>query len=463
MKFRRWVVFTFAIHLLVILVDKGAGLALVWIAQKDPAVVGAAHTLGVLPFVLMAIANLGLATSLVYHLRRKGRDLQVVAETTSMVALVWGSVVGLGSFGLIYVAVTWLKPDWELNLWLALPICLCVPFLLLSSYYNSIQLSIDRIKSYNLLHLVGSVSFLPLFLLFWWLFDQTVTAGIAVARLATAMILALTVLMMLRGVVSLRPKMHWGFLREGIAFGWKANVCSTLTYLNLRLNLLILPVLYVVTGPASGNAARDLTLSQVAFYSLALTFAELVWHFPEATRDLFFSKIAGSTDEQARTLTPILCRLSLLVSVVGGLAIYPMVDPIMGGVIIPETWSKIWAEPVLDNLLILLPGTVAFTLAKILQNDLAARGHLNQCMKACGIVLAVMLAVDIYLIPTMGSKGAAIACTSGYFASSVYTLLAYKRSTGVAFHRCIVFHPSDWQYIRDIISAVFEKIWGKKR
>ncbi len=459
MNFSRWVVFTFVIQILVIVVDKGAGLVLLWLADGDAALVGAANTLSVLPFVLMAIANLGLATSLVYHIRRHEREVQAVAETTSTVALVWGGLVGIGSYLVIQYLVRELKPEWELNEWLVLPICLSVPFLLLSSYFNSIQLATERIKAFNMLHLLGSLSFLPFFLFFYWIFGESVTKGMAFSRLATALLLSIVVVITLRGLVRFRMRMHWDLLREGVAFGWKANITSTLTYLNLRLNILLIPLFFIAPGTPANQ--RDMTLAEVAFYGWALTFAELVWHFPEATRDLFFSKIAGSTDAHARKLTPILCRLCLLVSVLGGLAIYPMVDPVMG--LFTDKWDSIWRDPVLTNLMILLPGTVAFTLAKVLQNDLAARGNLNQCIVACCLVFVVMVGLDIWLIPEMGSLGASIACTSAYAVSSLYTLWAYHRSTGVAYSHCVIAHGSDWQYVREIIAAVVEKLRGRRR
>ncbi len=90
MRFRRWVVFTLAVHIAVIVLDKGAGLILWKILEDQPELKGATDLLTTLPFVMMAVANLGLATALVYHLRRKNFQVVDVARTTSMVALVWG-------------------------------------------------------------------------------------------------------------------------------------------------------------------------------------------------------------------------------------------------------------------------------------------------------------------------------------------------------------------------------------
>ena len=71
MRFRRWVVFTFAVHVLIILLDKGSGFVLYKILEGQPEVKGATDMLTIVPFIMMAVANLGLATSSVFFLRRR--------------------------------------------------------------------------------------------------------------------------------------------------------------------------------------------------------------------------------------------------------------------------------------------------------------------------------------------------------------------------------------------------------
>ena len=60
-----------------------------------------------------------------------------------------------------------LQPHWDFRLAYVIPICLCVPFLLTSSYFNSLQLAIEKVKDYYKVHLISSAVFLPLFLIFF--------------------------------------------------------------------------------------------------------------------------------------------------------------------------------------------------------------------------------------------------------------------------------------------------------
>ncbi|GAB4147989.1 MAG: hypothetical protein Fur0037_16240 [Planctomycetota bacterium] len=462
MNFRRWVVFTFLIHALVVIVDKGGGLVLYLLTANHPAQHGMSGIVASLPFILGAVANLGLATSQVFFIRRGRFTAQQCFETSMTVALLWGGSVAAAAAAATLWVLPLLNPDWTFDPWIVIPFCAVVPVLLVCSYSNSIQLATERVKDYGLVHLAGSLGFLPAFFLCFFAFGgdvgKDVPYGVAWGRLLSTLIVTALALALVRRAVRLRLGIHRGFLREGIHYGWKANLTSTLNYLNHRLDLVVLGALYVV--PAGGDQSR---LSQVAFYSMAVTWAELVWHFPEAMRDLFFSKVAGSTHEQAKELTPVLARLSLLVSVVGAVMVLLLIDPVMSLITSAakgsdEVWRRDWYPTVFAALLALSPGTVAYTISKVLQADLGARDRLQTCVNAQVLVLVSMLALDILWIPGRGAVGAALASTVAYALSTVYSLFAYCGETKTPFWRCLVVHVSDLAYIREILDAVIAKL-----
>lgn len=506
MDFRRWVVFTFLVHVVVVAVDKGGGLILYLLTARQADQHGKSNIVASLPFVLMAIANLGLATSLVYYLRRRVYSAQQAFETTLTVAVVWGGLVA----GLAVVVTLWvlpaIEPRWTFDPWLVVPFCAVVPLLLIASYGNSVQLAAERVRDYGAVHLVTSLAFLPaFFLVFLWLGgdveDGDVPMGVAWGRLLSTVLVVLLVLWLLRRLVRLRFGLHGPFLRDGVRFGWKANLTSTLTYLNHRIDLLVLGALFVPTLPMVHTVldrpdevhamllrwtetvtplpevARDpffqrpqmlakVVLAEVGFYGMAVTWAELVWHFPEAMRDLFFSKVAGSSSAEARRLTPILSRLGLAVSLFGGIAVVFLLDPVMGTITWiakkGDVWYTTWSEPVGRALILLAPGTVAYTVSKVLQADLAARGRLQTCVNAQTLVLVTMLALDVVWIPRYGATGAALASTVAYVLSTFYTLWVYSRSTGTPTWTCLFVHPADFRYIVEIVNGVRAKLRWKR-
>jgi hypothetical protein len=471
MNFRRWVVFTFLVHVLVVAVDKGGGLILYLLCANLPDQHGKAGIAASLPFILGAIANLGFATALVYYVRRGRYSVQRCFETSMGVALFWGGFVAASSAVVTLWVLPLFGPELAFPPGLVLPICLAVPVLLVASYANSTQLATDHIRDYGFVHVVTSVAFLPAFFVFFMGFGgevsrQHVPLAVAWGRLASTILVAALALWLVRKVVALRVRVDRDCLRTCIRYGWRANLTSTLTYLNHRLDLVVLWFVYLwAVRPQvaeEGEAAR-LAAVQVAFYSMSVTWAELVWHFPEAMRDLFFSKVAGSTHEQARMLTPVLSRLGLAVSLVGGLAIVFLIDPVMGLITAlakgsDTVWYTEWSPTVRASLLWLVPGTVAFTVSKILQADLGARDRLQTCVNAQLIVLVSMVALDVVLIPGHGALGAAMASTAAYVVGTAYTAWAYSRQTGIAIWRFLFVHLADFQYIREIMAAVVGKV-----
>ena len=475
MNFRRWVVFTFLIHVLVVVIDKGGGLVLYLLTANQPAQHGKSGIAASLPFILGAIANLGLATALVYFVRRGRHSAQVCFETSMGVALGWGGFVAALSAVFTLFLLPAIDPTWSFDPLVVLPICAAVPLLLVASYANSTQLATEQIRGYGIVHLVTSLAFLPAFFLCFFGFggdvaEGHVALGVAWGRLASTAIVAGLTLWLVRSVVKVRVRMHREFLGEALRYGWKANLTSTLTYLNHRLDLIVLGAVVFATERGLGTAedtAKTLSMTQVAFYSMAVTWAELVWHFPEAMRDLFFSKVAGSSHAQARVLTPVLSRIGLLLSLVGALGILAAIDPAMGLITHlargkSDMWYADWSPMVSASLWLLVPGTVAYTVSKVLQADLAARDQLQICVNAQVLVLVVMLAFDFLWIPGHGACGAAAASTAAYVIGTAYSLFAYGRQTGTPVWRCLFIHASDFRYVRDIFAAVIGKLWRKR-
>jgi O-antigen/teichoic acid export membrane protein len=474
-NFRRWVVFTFLVHVLVVAIDKGGGLVLYLLTADQPKWHGAAGIVASLPFILGAIANLGLASALVFLVRRGRCGAQVAFETSMAVALVWGGFLALLATAVVLWGLPAIDPSWTVSPWLAVPFCAVVPLLLVASYANSTQLATDRVRDYGIVHVVTSLTFLPAFFLIFYgcggrVEQGHVTLGVAWGRLISTAIVVAVTLWMVRKVVALRVRVHREFLGEAIRYGWKANLTSTLTYLNQRIGMVVLfAILYEHhrRGGADDPGAEGSANTQVAFYSMAITWAELVWHFPEAMRDLFFSKVAGSTHAQARELTPVLSRIGLTISVAGALVIVFLVDPAMAGVTwvakgTSVKWYAEWSPSVTASLWMLVPGTAAYTVSKVLQADLAARDRLQTCVHAQLLLLVVLLVSNVVLVPEHGAVGAALASTIAYVVSTGYTLVAYARQTGTPMHRCLIVQPCDFRYLREIGAAVAAKLWRRR-
>ena len=147
MNFRRWVVFTFLIHVLVVAVDKGGGLILYLLCASLPEEHGKAGIPASPPFARGPIPTHAAAPSLLSCLPRGPPPPQTAFETSMGVALLWGGFVALAAGFVTLFVLPWLGgEEWRLDPIGVVPICLAVPLLLIASYANSTQLATDRIK-----------------------------------------------------------------------------------------------------------------------------------------------------------------------------------------------------------------------------------------------------------------------------------------------------------------------------
>jgi O-antigen/teichoic acid export membrane protein len=299
---------------------------------------------------------------------------------------------------------------------------------------------------------------LPAFLLSYFVLSdrEHIFAGVW-ARFFPAFVVAGVAIWLMRKHIGFRPRLNGAFYRRALGYGWRANVNSTLTWLNHRIDLfLMLPLLISIGGLSAKEAA-----AQVAFYSLAVTLAELIWYVPDALRDLLFSKVAGLPKREARAFTPVVCRNALLVCVLAGGALFAVHD-FAFGIFLGDDWAR-WSGDVTPSFAILLVGTAAFTLAKIIQSDLAARGRINTCIGLGSIVLVSMTLLDLFLVPQLGAVGAATGSSIAYVLSAIVSVIVYVRGSRVRISQLLIPHSEDREQWRDLIQSLRARFGPKPK
>ena len=456
-SFKRSMVLTFAAYMGVILLDRGAGFVVAYALRRNPGDKGALELIGNLGFILMSLGNLGLATSLVYFLRRKLHGLRAVVETT----FAMGGLVGTGLAAATIagaVLVAHLSAYSMPALHLLVPAVAVVPLLLCTSYLNSAQVAVGRVEAYNLVNLIPSLLFLPFFLVLFLTGTDAVASSIWSRALVTVLAF-LAVFFLVRRLLKFVPRLHGSFLRPAVGYGWRANVMSLFTVLGHRLDLYL--VWLLVPGPLNGaDGLPGPPLVATGIYGFSVTMAELVWHLPESMRDIFFSRVAGHDEEEARAFTPVVVRNLFLLSLLGGVLVWG-----------PGTWLArlIFADLVGDGgcLRLLLPGAVAYVAAKIIHFDLAGRGRINLGILCTGLTLAVMVLFDWLLIPgwgaegaESGAKGAALASMIAYVVTSVFSVLLYCRVAGVGVGEVLLPRRSDLVHYRAVWEGILRRIHG---
>jgi O-antigen/teichoic acid export membrane protein len=83
-------------------------------------------------------------------------------------------------------------------------------------------------------------------------------------------------------------------------------------------------------------------------------------------------------------------------------------------------------QNVVQTVLVLLPGIVIFSCARVLANDIAARGRPGINIWTTAIALAISVIANIFLIPRYGISGAALGVTLTFSLATMINMIFYS-------------------------------------
>ena len=107
-------------------------------------------------------------------------------------------------------------------------------------------------------------------------------------------------------------------------------------------------------------------------------------------------------------------------------------------------------EPAVTPLMLLMPGVVAVSAARVLGSYMFSQGKVIYNTYTTFIALGVTLVLDLALIPVLGINGAALASSIAYAVSLLATLWFYRRLTGARIGGALVPRLSDGRYYVDL-------------
>jgi O-antigen/teichoic acid export membrane protein len=192
-----------------------------------------------------------------------------------------------------------------------------------------------------------------------------------------------------RAGIALRPGRERGYIGEALRLGVGFQVPSLLVVAASRLDLLLV---YALGGDAAAGT-----------YSVALTIGALVVSIPTAVAYAAFPRLSRMDDAQARALTAKVLRhgmLGALASAVVLAALTPVAVPFVFG----ERF-----EPAVEPTLVLLLAALPWSAQWLLARCASARGATRMLVVSFGVGFALMIGLDIVLIPDHGDLGAAVA------------------------------------------------------
>jgi len=382
------------------------------------------------PTLAVNALTLGFGPANAYYVARRERDAATVLGTSLAMLLPLGVACTL-VFELVRFLGVWSTPT---SSYVALAAWSIPPALCLSMLRHTI-LGLQEYGLYNVLNILERGSILVTVAV------GGLAAGGDVRRFCILFVVAsyasiLIGLALAWPSVGRRLKLDLGYARMALHYGARAQIGWLAELLNYRLDMLF------VNGLA-GAAALGL-------YSAAVSVAETVWILSTCISVVMMPRLASSKGATSQT-TAVVCRVALPLSLLGAVAL-----AIVGGPLLTLLYGAPF-RPSFRPLLLLLPGVVALSVAKILSADFGARNRPGVVSMVSWISLSATVALDFLLIPRYAASGAALASSVAYALGTVVAVLFYRRLTGTGVSDLLVPRAAD----RDLLIGTLRSLAGR--
>lgn len=371
-----------------------------------------------LALTLSTFLSFGVASANAYHLGSGKLNLRQVVNANIKIYFcltVAGGV--LGWLVVNYFREIFFPGVTTEILWFALVL---FPLVLINGFVASIFQGVQDFRAYNLLTLVQPLTFCGGVIILWIADAGSPSDVIAVHILSNVVQL----------LFALRPMMaHLNYSSEGhsdepvrdtLTYGWKAHVSNILAFMNYKADVLLANFFL---GPAATGV-----------YVVAVSLGEKLWLISQAVSTVLLPKLSqlAKDEDSRRTLTPIITRWVLLATLLSGIFLAVVANWLIF-VVFGDSYSG-----ALTALWMLLPGIIFASAARVLANDIAARGRPELNMYTAFFVLVINVIGNLFLIPLYGLVGGAAATSIAYTLNLVLRLKMYEDLSGNRWYASLV-------------------------
>jgi O-antigen/teichoic acid export membrane protein len=396
------------------LVGAAAGFLTSIIAARvlGPAALGAAGIGLTVGTIAALVANGGLNLSSVYFLGRRPSEQRRIVHTLFTMGLV---AAGLAAVGVVVAGRIALSTGGIDDALLAATASFAVG-LIAFELSGSFLLGLNRPSAYLFVQALEAIGSFGLLLLVLGLTRPSAAGYVLSAALAYLVSAAVATFVAQRTVGGLMLRVDRGLGREALVLGLRGQVGNVLQFLNLRLDLLLVPVF--------------LDLRAAGVYLVAVRVSEVVNQAASSAGALLFPEVAraaaGGTGLTERTI-----RLTLLAAGAAGIVLV-VVAPVVLEVFFGAMFVAGTAA-----LRITMVAMIPLAITRVLAGDLKGRGLPGQVSIAAGAGLVATVVLDLLLIPGLGIEGAALASLLAYAFGAAVVLRAYRRATGASLRRLV--------------------------
>jgi stage V sporulation protein B len=289
---------------------------------------------------------------------------------------------------------------------------------------------------FNALSVLSKLAYVLTIVVLIGLLGLGVAGGVIAAGVAAIVVIAGA----LRPILAMgRFRFEWRLMRMMLRYGSRVQVGSIFQVAIARLDVVILQFFR--------------PLSQVGYYVVAQTIAELVLQLTRAFQSSVFPLVSSydGDERQATTSADSLRHHGIL----AGVAI--LGNALFGSLVILFVYGAQF-RPAVIPMLLLLPGVWFLGMGGVIQSDLSGRGMPGASSKLAGVAAAITVALDLALIPPLGIYGAVLASVIAYTTYGVASLLKLHRVSGIPVRRLTVPTRTDlasyWRLARQVPSRL---------
>jgi O-antigen/teichoic acid export membrane protein len=354
------------------------------------------------PSVLVMLFSLGINQAIVFHTGQNHQGISEVGTAAALIGLAQSLAVVL--VGLLVIPLALHRYSPEVRHW-AVIFLFSAPFLMFSGYpANLLQGKLD-FRSFNAIRTIAPLCYALGLAILLLLRRADLRSVVAFQILGYVLALAGGCWILWRKV-ALRFSLQKQVVKSLLSFGWKTQVASVTSYINQRVDQLLLSLLV---------SPRELGL-----YVVAVTVSLALGFLPQASAIVTLAAGSNLPRADARAVIANSFRTSLVWLVAGCTALFVVAPGLITLVFGPGFAASGLACR------ILLPGSIALGLNQVLYEG--ARSMNDPALPSYSEGwAAVLTCVGLYLLlPRFGFLGAAIASTAAYTSSLAFTLALYR-------------------------------------
>jgi len=226
---------------------------------------------------------------------------------------------------------------------------------------------------------------------------------------------------------------NWNIIKSLLGYGIKSYIQAISGHLIYQIDLYII--------------AYILNAREVAFYSIAVGMATLLWYIPNTVGTVLFPSLSSLNDEKnIHLVSALINRNTLFITFLSSL-----VMGFTGKYLISFFYGDHYNSSV-NAMIYLLPGIVMMSSYKILTRNFSSRNRQQISIISATTAFIVNVGLNFILIPEYGIEGAAIASTISYILAGIILIVIFKGDSNLSFREILLVEKTDIKFYLTMIS-----------